>query len=219
MSDNSGVIRRSLVDQVYTLIVNKIQYGELKPGDRINIEELAKEFDVSRTPMREAISRLAQNGFVEMRHNAGPRVAVFSAERVQELCIANAVIMDGMSCLAFDSEGSGDQLDETADKMQEILQNQTAAFIRGDNGSFCEYSIRFHEAMIQMCPNSVLREYAMNSQIQLDAFVMSYQQDEEMRKTSLDDHARILEKLRKHDRDSFRDALYEHNTRPVSFFK
>lgn len=218
MADNSTVIRRSLVDQVYTFIVKKIQYGELKPGDRINIEELAKEFDVSRTPMREAISRLAQNGFVEMRHNAGPRVAVFSIDKVRELCIANAVIMDGMSYLTFDSEGSEPILDHAAGELQSILEHQKETYESGNIDLFYEYSIRFHEVIIQMCPNSVLREYAMNSQIQLDAFVLSYQHDNEMRKISIEDHEKILTHLRAHNRDAFRDALYEHNVRPVNYF-
>ena len=52
------VVRRSLVDQVHLFLVQRIQNRSLQPGERLNIEELAREFDVSRTPVREAISRL-----------------------------------------------------------------------------------------------------------------------------------------------------------------
>ena len=52
------VKRTSLVDQIYDLILQKIQNRELVPGDRLNIEELAKTFSVSRTPVRETINRL-----------------------------------------------------------------------------------------------------------------------------------------------------------------
>ena len=68
------VVRTSLVDQVYSLILEKIQNRELLPGDRLNIEELARDFGVSRTPVRETINRLTQEGFIEQKHNVGPSI-------------------------------------------------------------------------------------------------------------------------------------------------
>ena len=46
------VVRSSLVDQVHSFIIKRIQRREILPRDRLNIEELAKEFGVSRTPVR-----------------------------------------------------------------------------------------------------------------------------------------------------------------------
>ena len=75
------VVRTSLVDQVYSLILEKIQNRELLPGDRLNIEELARDFGVSRTPVRETINRLTQEGFIEQKHNVGPSIIQLSDEQ------------------------------------------------------------------------------------------------------------------------------------------
>ena len=88
------VVRSSLVDQVHSFIIKRIQRREILPGDRLNIEELAKEFGVSRTPVREAISRLTQEGFVVQNHNAGPCVADFGKEQGLDIIIANAKLFD-----------------------------------------------------------------------------------------------------------------------------
>ncbi|MGB8879972.1 MAG: GntR family transcriptional regulator, partial [Solirubrobacteraceae bacterium] len=65
----------SVVDQVYTAIRERISSGSLPRGARVHQEDLAEELGVSRTPVREALRRLAAEGLVEMRTNRGARVA------------------------------------------------------------------------------------------------------------------------------------------------
>ena len=65
----------SVVDQVYAAIRERITSGSLARGARIHQEDLAEELGVSRTPVREALRRLAAEGLVEMRTNRGARVA------------------------------------------------------------------------------------------------------------------------------------------------
>ena len=73
----------SKVDAIYGLILDKIQSRELLPGDRLNIEDLARDFGVSRTPVRETVNRLIQEGFVEQKHNVGPSVDVYKRQLYQ----------------------------------------------------------------------------------------------------------------------------------------
>lgn len=65
----------SVVDQVYAAIRERIVDGSLPRGTRVHQEDLAAELGVSRTPVREALRRLAAEGLVEMRTNRGARVA------------------------------------------------------------------------------------------------------------------------------------------------
>ncbi len=53
-----------LTDYAYTSILDMILSSEIKPGDRIREDILAEKFGISRTPVREAINQLVQNGFV-----------------------------------------------------------------------------------------------------------------------------------------------------------
>ncbi len=211
------VIRRSLVDQVYHLILERIRNGELKPGDRLNIESLSDEFGVSRTPMREAISRLVQNGFVEMKHNVGPSITSLNVETVRELATANTVLLEGMMDLLFQE----DSHDFTAlcAELQEIIRLQKTALDAGDTAGFTRLSIAFHETLIHACPNDTLQSFALNTQVKLDLFVSSYQESDEMRRKSVADHTEILRCLSAGDQVGFRSALHEHNTSPIRFFE
>ena len=86
--------RVSLVDQVYSEVLGQITSGELGPGARLNIEDISKLLGVSRTPVREAISRLIQDGYVEQKYNAGPSVISFSIEKELDLSDANDYITE-----------------------------------------------------------------------------------------------------------------------------
>ena len=212
VENNERVIRRSLVDQVYNLIIKKIQTGEYKPGDRLNIEEIAHGAGVSRTPVREAINRLTQNGFVISVHNVGPKVAVLDNSKIEELCIANSVILEGIIDLIFDSG----ETEKLCSELQIIVDRQRNAMAEGDLELFYDMSIRFHEAIFNACGNRTLREFGLSTQTRLDVFVLSYQKDESNRTDSLRDHEEILHYFKENDRDGVKESLHRHDMRPIS---
>jgi DNA-binding GntR family transcriptional regulator len=72
----------SVVDRVYSVLRDQIVAGQLPRGTRLRQEALAVELGVSRTPLREALRRLAAEGLVEFNPNRGAQVADLRAEDV-----------------------------------------------------------------------------------------------------------------------------------------
>lgn len=70
-----GLHVASVVDLSYEAIRERILSGALARGERIHQEDVALELGVSRTPVREALARLAAEGLVQMQTNRGARVA------------------------------------------------------------------------------------------------------------------------------------------------
>jgi DNA-binding GntR family transcriptional regulator len=83
------------VDQAYIAIRDRIDDGRLARGTRLHQEDLAAELGVSRTPVREALTRLAAEGRVELLTNRGARVADIDPAAMPEPYEARLVIEPG----------------------------------------------------------------------------------------------------------------------------
>lgn len=76
--------RRKLSDDVYRRLRDAIVDGELRPGERIRDYGLADELGTSKTPIRHALARLAEQGLVEMQRNRFTRVAPLDLDRIRD---------------------------------------------------------------------------------------------------------------------------------------
>ena len=74
-----------LIDEVYGRLRNLIASNALRAGQKLVAREMAEQLGVSRTPVREALGRLAMTGLVEARSRRGYYVSTFSAEQVADL--------------------------------------------------------------------------------------------------------------------------------------
>lgn len=73
-----------LGDQVYSLLMDDIVLDRYAPGERLNLDAIALQLGVSRTPVREAIRRLADEGFVQISRNSRTQVADWNDSDMQE---------------------------------------------------------------------------------------------------------------------------------------
>ena len=85
VSSRAALPTPTLASIVQQKIVNDIAHGILPPGLRLEEEDLARRYHVSRTPVREALRQLSALGIVEMRHRQGVIVAARSVEHFQNL--------------------------------------------------------------------------------------------------------------------------------------
>lgn len=75
----------SLADQAYEGLLQAISEGRLRPGARVRETALAEQLGISRTPIREALQRLARDGLVQLDARSGARIAELSLAAIQEL--------------------------------------------------------------------------------------------------------------------------------------
>ncbi len=77
--------RKATVDDMQSEIIRRICFREYPPGTQLKEAELAAEFGVSRTPVRDAISRIKHLGLVETRNGVGTVVVELSAETIRHV--------------------------------------------------------------------------------------------------------------------------------------
>ncbi|MEY3381124.1 MAG: GntR family transcriptional regulator [Hylemonella sp.] len=80
MSTTRQTSKATSTERVYFAVYRAILEHRLQPGTWLREEEMAKEFDLSRTVVRQALQRLAQDGVIELQHNRGARVPILSLE-------------------------------------------------------------------------------------------------------------------------------------------
>lgn len=88
--------RQRAVDAVYEALRQAIVTSVMKPGERLNVEDLANQLGVSLTPVRGAIQQLASEGLVEIRPRSGTFIASLSPQDVEETFQIRAAL----ECLA-----------------------------------------------------------------------------------------------------------------------
>lgn len=79
--------KKNIPAEMYSLIRSRILSFKLLPGVKVSDKDIAKEFGTSRTPVREALIRLADHGLVTALHNKGFTVRQFSIKDVEDIYI------------------------------------------------------------------------------------------------------------------------------------
>ncbi len=104
------------------ILRDRILRGELPPGARLGEVELAERLGVSRTPVREALSRLAAEGLVELVPNRGARVSSWTVEQLEEVFELRAALEPRLTALAVPhaTEADINGLERLARAMEEV---------------------------------------------------------------------------------------------------
>lgn len=82
----SGLVVESIADQLHRILVERITTGGFAPGARLDLQSVADEFGVSRTPVRDALARLERDRLIETRPRSGTFVARPGIADVHEVC-------------------------------------------------------------------------------------------------------------------------------------
>lgn len=134
-------------------IEREILSGLLLPGDRLDEQSLADRFAVSRTPVREALSRLASSGFVELRPRQGAVVARLTIPRMVEMFEVMAELEGLCARLA-----SRRMTPEERARLRQIHAQCGEVARAGDPDAYYAMNKLFHETIYAGCHNGFLEE-------------------------------------------------------------
>lgn len=137
--------------QVYDIIKQGICSGEYKPGQWLQENELAAQFSVSRSPVREALRQLASDGLVIEVPNKGVFVREFSATDIEEIFDLR-VMMENYAI----EKTAGSMTDEKKQQLQSCLAELEQFYQTGDLSGYIEADKRLHDLFVKLSGNSLL---------------------------------------------------------------
>src|SRR5579863_4524896 len=115
------VLDTTKADDIALVIEEAIVSGELEPGTVLRQEQLSEQFNVSRTPIREALRRLAALGLVSFVPNRGVRVRTISREELHEAFMVRAEL-EALATGVAAEKIAADELAELEDVEQRFAQ-------------------------------------------------------------------------------------------------
>jgi DNA-binding GntR family transcriptional regulator len=147
---------RLLTSRIVDELRQRIESGQVKPGERLNEATLAGEMNTSRGPIREAIRTLSGMGLVTPVPNRGVFVREVSIAEMMEIYEMRALVF------GFAAERAAEHLTPARRKiLVTLVEQMEAAAQAGRGGRYYELNLRFHAAITEFSDNRrIAREYA-----------------------------------------------------------
>ncbi len=200
------IIRTSLAEQAYSLLKKAIISGKLAPKTELTEEKLASDLGVSRTPLREAIRKLATEGLINLNKGKPATVATFTKEDSLEfmelrclLEVYNIEKIISKNDVYFISE------------LEDNLQEQMKAISNDDFQEFIDYDRKFHLILASQNENEKIKQliHQMNTGVNR-AFLVLSNTVHMSAVEAYEEHERITAAIKNQDLELARREMTEH---------
>lgn len=201
------ISRTPLRDEVYRQVLDRIATGQLSPGMRVKDTDLAGQLGVSRTPVREALLRLSREGVLMAEMGRGFSVQPLIRAEMEEV----GVVLAHLEGLALTL--SGDIPQERLLQLSEI--DRQMGTTRGDPDRSIDLDEEWHRTLLQGCPNGRLLSMISALWQVPRRYMRAFLRDAGRLTLSTQHHARIIEALRRNDREAALQRFNHHWQRGI----
>ena len=194
-----------LRDVVFNTLRQAILKGELKPGERLLEIALAERLGVSRTPVREAMRKLEQEGLVVMIPRRGAQVANITEKDlndVLEVRIALENVAIEKACTRMSEEDMG-RLWLAAKEFEHTMAE-------GNLVRLAEADVVFHEIIYRASDNKRLNQVLNNLREQIYRYRVEYLKEEETRNVLVKEHEELTKAIRQRDVKKAQEISFRH---------
>ena len=195
----------SLVNQAYQELKRIILEHQIPQGGKLNEAELAAALGISRTPVREAINRLAKEGLVESFPQRGAFVIQFSEEDVFELFLIRENLEGLAAYLAAEKMTGGDLA-----TLESCIRGFKEPYGKKDTQRYAREDFKFHETIIKLSNARRLINLISTLYDHIRIFRLTTMGLSNRMKTSLAGHKRIIEAFRSRDAAEAERLMRQH---------
>jgi DNA-binding GntR family transcriptional regulator len=200
-----GSNRLTLADELHLQLADDIVRGALVPGVALNETQLAERFQVSRSPVREAIRQLAASRLIEMHPHRSCVVARPDAGHLTEMLQAMAELEALCAGLA------AERMIATERRALETLHERLRALMQvGDQQHYHKINEVFHTTIYRGAHNKCLVKIMVATRMRVQPFRRAQFHNLGELARSYADHDRVVTAIASGDRDGAAEAMYSH---------
>src|SRR5690625_165645 len=196
----------TLADQAYEYLKEAIVYGKLKDGEQLPEEKIAEELGISRTPLRDALGRLAVEGLVVLERGRPAQVSSFTKERSLEYLELRGLLE------VYNLEKIISKVDETfIEQLKGNVAAQLEAIKQNNYPQFMDLDREFHLLLAAKNDNQELKNiiHRMNTGTNR-AFLILSKTVPESAEEAYEEHIEIIEALENKDVALARSKMIVH---------
>lgn len=198
-----------MVDEAYRVLRHKIIFSEIPPGYQALEDDLAATLGMSRTPLREALIRLENEGFVEIIPRRGMRVKPLTVRDIHEV----GDLLACLECEAAEKLAQRKLSPEEMKRLESAIADMDKALDDDDMNAWAEADYRFHVALVDMCGNQHLADVAQNFLDKAHRFRLLALPHREKPVYSNVNHAAVVEAIRRGDSQTALEIHRSHKRR------
>lgn len=201
-------MRRDLGDlkeKIYLDLREKIINEEIKPGDWIVERKLTEIYKVSRTPIREVLHMLMEDGLIELNGKKGYTVRKLSLEDFVEIYTAREAIEGAAAWLACRRRDA-----ELLEKLRDLKEKLKLIDIDKDPAQGVALGRQLHDLLVEYSGNKILKKFYEKLRLLTNMTRNITKRSAEIEKRSRDDHVRIIETILLGDEAKVEELMRKH---------
>ena len=199
----------SLKDKVYDSLKQAIMSMNIYASReelRLDERQLAQDLGVSRTPIREAITRLEQEGFVRVVQRKGVFVVRKSKQEILDMIVAWAAL-ESMAARLITLNSKDEEIRTLRTLFATFENNQVQARI----DEYSDKNILFHQKILQLSKNELINQLADNLFAHMRSIRHQTIGEDDRAERSIIDHVHIIEALEKRETDLAEGLVRQHS--------
>ena len=198
---NSQNLHEGTFQKLRSLLVE----GAIAPGSKLNERELAESLNVSRTPIREAIKRLAADGLVELIANRGAIAVQLSHADVVHTFDVIAQLEGYSGELAAKNISTA-----TLSELEALQYEMMASYARRDLSNYYKLNLKIHHLINQAANNPVLTQLFSQANARIEALRFRSNQNGVKWEKAVEEHQEMIDALKTHDSERMRKVMIQH---------
>ncbi|BCU70033.1 GntR family transcriptional regulator [Stygiolobus caldivivus] len=205
----------NLTETAYNKILSNIVNGKYRQGQRLTEDQLCKDLNMSRTPVREALRMLLSEGVIK-KENKSYSVVYITAEEVRMLYEVR-IPLEGLAARLASLRASEEDIinmERTLFKVKEELE-------KGDPDplTLAQLNGAFHEAIANAARNTYLRSYLTSTRVKLKIVRTSLFTSFERRAEEYDEHYSVFTAIKEREPEEAERLMVEHEKRVLDYLE
>lgn len=199
-------MKKKLYERIYDDLLNKIVFNELKSGDVISETKLCEEYDSSRTPVRQALQKLEDLGFLDIKDGSGTYITSINEQDIKNAFEVRKILEIAAAKTSIERIDRS-VLEKLRDQFMDFKENLNSKNygVKYKNMALADWKL--HDLIIGNSENSLLKESALKATyiIRRYQYIYTYGYSR-----AVDEHIRIIDCLLEKNIEELTKVLFEH---------